>query len=302
VHRCTDTSTQASLLPLSAPESHWCYAVQAKDSENCVAPDQWGGQCRKTASPPSTSSPPSTVDEDLDPSLLGYDKKQKWTLQNNGHSGIQRPGIRAKQEGPGEAPCFSVTCTPSGAQWGGGAQSLSESQMQKLPALPTPRPGEHIGVTTSSPQAPLKLPPLLFQAGSKNEGFQPLVEALSAIPRPMMSTAMTKSISLFDLLPKQEKLRHYYRYLGSLTTPGCEEKVVWTVFAEPIQLHMDQILAFSEKLYYDNNQKMTDNVRPLQPRGQRPVFRSQAPGRLLPLPLPALLAPTLTCLAAGFLR
>ncbi|XP_023612520.1 carbonic anhydrase 4 [Myotis lucifugus] len=174
--------------------------------------------------------------------------------------------------------------------------------MQKLPALPTPRPGEHIGVTTSSPQAPLKLPPLLFQAGSKNEGFQPLVEALSAIPRPMMSTAMTKSISLFDLLPKQEKLRHYYRYLGSLTTPGCEEKVVWTVFAEPIQLHMDQILAFSEKLYYDNNQKMTDNVRPLQPRGQRPVFRSQAPGRLLPLPLPALLAPTLTCLAAGFLR
>lgn len=47
---------------------------------------------------------------------------------------------------------------------------------------------------------------------------------------------------------------------------------------------------------------MTDNVRPLQPRGQRPVFRSQAPGRLLPLPLPALLAPTLTCLVAGFLR
>lgn len=47
---------------------------------------------------------------------------------------------------------------------------------------------------------------------------------------------------------------------------------------------------------------MTDNVRPLQRRGQRPVFRSQAPGRLLPLPLPALLAPTLTCLVAGFPR
>lgn len=56
-----------------------------------------------------------------------------------------------------------------------------------------------------------------------------------------MSTTVTKSISLFDLLPKQEKLRHYYRYLGSLTTPGCDEKVVWTVFAEPIQLHMDQV-------------------------------------------------------------
>lgn len=47
---------------------------------------------------------------------------------------------------------------------------------------------------------------------------------------------------------------------------------------------------------------MTDNVRPLQRRGQRLVFRSRAPGRLLPLPLAALLAPTLTYLTAGFLR
>lgn len=47
---------------------------------------------------------------------------------------------------------------------------------------------------------------------------------------------------------------------------------------------------------------MTDNVRPLQRRGQRLVFKSQAAGRLLPLPLPTLLAPTLTCLTAAFLQ
>lgn len=65
-----------------------------------------------------------------------------------------------------------------------------------------------------------------------------------------------------------------------------------------------QILAFSEKLYYDNEQKqkMTDNIRPLQPRGKRQVLKSQAPGRLLPSPLPALLFPTLTCLMAAVLR
>ncbi|KAF5916043.1 hypothetical protein HPG69_003117 [Diceros bicornis minor] len=144
----------------------------------------------------------------------------------------------------------------------------------------------------------------IVQAGSENDGFQPLVEALSDIPRPGMNTTMKKSISLFDLLPKEEKLRNYFRYLGSLTTPGCEEKVVWTVFKEPIQLHEDQIFAFSEKLYYDNGQKqkMTDNVRPLQELGQRLVLKSQAPGQLLPLPLAALLAPMLTCLMAGFLQ
>lgn len=52
---------------------------------------------------------------------------------------------------------------------------------------------------------------------------------------------MKESISLFDLIPKKEKLRHYYRYLGSLTTPGCQETVVWTVFQERIRLRRDQV-------------------------------------------------------------
>ena len=60
-------------------------------------------------------------------------------------------------------------------------------------------------------------------------------------PPPVMNTTMQKSISLLDLLPEEEKLRHYFRYLGSLTTPSCDEKVVWTVFEDPIQLHQDQV-------------------------------------------------------------
>lgn len=56
-----------------------------------------------------------------------------------------------------------------------------------------------------------------------------------------MNTTMNDSISLFDLLPEKETLRHYFRYLGSLTTPGCDEKVVWTVFQEHIKLHKEQV-------------------------------------------------------------
>lgn len=58
---------------------------------------------------------------------------------------------------------------------------------------------------------------------------------------PEMTTKMKKNISLSDLLPEEEKLRRYFRYLGSLTTPDCEEKVVWTVFEETIQLQEEQV-------------------------------------------------------------
>jgi len=33
----------------------------------------------------------------------------------------------------------------------------------------------------------------------------------------------------------------YYRYFGGLTTPGCQEIVVWTVFTKPIGISADQV-------------------------------------------------------------
>ena len=46
-------------------------------------------------------------------------------------------------------------------------------------------------------------------------------------------------VSLRSLLP--EDISEYYRYNGSLTTPGCFESVVWTVFARPKPISHRQV-------------------------------------------------------------
>ncbi|XP_054366897.1 carbonic anhydrase 4 isoform X2 [Mirounga angustirostris] len=270
----------AAARPSASAESHWCYEIQAKAfNYTCLGPSQWGEDCQKNRqSPINIVTTKAQVDPDLGPfSFSGYDKKQKWRVQNNGHSVMVLLEGEASITGGGLTAQYRATQLH--LHWSEGLDGGSEHTID----------GGRFAMEVRS---------------EENDGFQPLVEALSHVPRPSMNTTMKESISLFDLLPKKEKLRHYYRYLGSLTTPGCQETVVWTVFQERIQLHRDQIVTFSKKLYYDKEQtlRMTDNVRPLQDQGQRLVFKSQAPGQLLPLPLPTLMVPTLTCLTAGFLR
>ena len=64
-----------------------------------------------------------------------------------------------------------------------------------------------------------------------------------------------------DLAPLLPKSRAYYRYAGSLTTPPCSETVLWTVFAEPVEISEAQIAAFAA-LY-------PMNARPIQDINRR---------------------------------
>ena len=71
------------------------------------------------------------------------------------------------------------------------------------------------------------------------------------------------TLNLGDLLPPE---RHYFTYMGSLTTPPCSEGVLWMVMKQPVPVSPEQIGIFA-RLY-------PMNARPIQSTSGRLIKES----------------------------
>ncbi|MBN3277455.1 CAH4 anhydrase, partial [Polyodon spathula] len=116
---------------------------------------------------------------------------------------------------------------------------------------------------------------LFEESGEDNPSYKGLIDALGRISHYGFNTTV-KDLRLDDLIPKQEDLARYYRYEGSLTTPGCNEAVVWTLFEKPIPLSRAQLTAFSQKLFFNTGKPMERIFRPVQQAHGRTVYRSSS--------------------------
>ncbi|XP_043959291.1 carbonic anhydrase 4-like isoform X3 [Gambusia affinis] len=83
------------------------------------------------------------------------------------------------------------------------------------------------------------------------------------------SSVKVDNITIDDLIGNVDRTK-FYRYMGSLTTPYCDEVVVWTLFHEPIKVHKDLLLHFSTE------NSIAPNYRPTQPLNGRNVTASPA--------------------------
>ncbi|XP_077170795.1 carbonic anhydrase 4-like [Paroedura picta] len=78
--------------------------------------------------------------------------------------------------------------------------------------------------------------------GKTAKAWDSFSKNLPKIAKKGSDTDLKSTVSLLDLIGPTN-LARYYRYGGSLTTPNCNEVVIWTVFTDPI-LVPSKVVAF----------------------------------------------------------
>ncbi|XP_033974835.1 carbonic anhydrase 4-like [Trematomus bernacchii] len=88
-------------------------------------------------------------------------------------------------------------------------------------------------------------------SSSDMDAWKKLTSYLSAIKNISSEVNVTEEISIDDLLGSVNR-ESYYRYNGSLTTPSCNQAVVWTVFKESIKVDENLMTMFPTETGYHN--------------------------------------------------
>lgn len=111
------------------------------------------------------------------------------------------------------------------------------------------------------------------EGAEENPSLKPLIDSLDSISFKDTKTPIT--IDFSDLMP--ESNAYFYRYMGSLTTPTCNEAVVWTVFENKNYISSAQLAKFRQLYETKSNEKrhtIAFNYRPPQNLFDRTVYKN----------------------------
>ncbi|KAM3932833.1 carbonic anhydrase 4 [Leptodactylus fuscus] len=263
--------------------AEWCYDIE-KTQQDCKGPDEWSVRYNtcgmKKQSPINIVTCTATFNSDLKPfTFEGYEKESNFELQNNGHSAkLSINPETYKISGGGLSGTYKASQLHF--HWGSEGKSGSEHSLNGVKYLIELHiVHEKEGAGRSEPSGgstesgSLAVLGFFFKEGKENANYKELIKGLNQITYTGNTTTI-KNLKLKDLIPEKEKLKLFYRYEGSLTTPECDETVTWTVFPEIIELSKEQINEFYTSLKYTDGQPMIENFRPLQNPNERIILTS----------------------------
>ncbi|XP_038200293.1 carbonic anhydrase 15-like [Arvicola amphibius] len=303
-----------ALQPLAQvdTEGTWCYDSQ---DPKC-GPTHW-----KELAPACGGPAQSPINIDLhlvqrdytlEPFIFkGYDSAplDPWTLENDGHTVILR--VSSCQQ---SCPVIRGAGLPSPGyrllqlhfHWGspgrrGSEHSLDEKHCSmEMHMLHMNTKYQDLREARSHQDGLAVLAVLLVEEDKDNTNFSAIVSALKNVSSPGVTVNLT-SFPLASLLPSAVGLLRYYRYSGSLTTPGCQPAVLWTVFENPVPIGHAQVAQFQTMPQTGppglHPRPLMDNFRPQQPLGGRRVLAS--PGASVRSSVPILPCLRLALLGLG---
>ncbi|RNA32927.1 carbonic anhydrase 4-like [Brachionus plicatilis] len=249
------------------PVKHWGY----RNQDRSLIPDSWHKSHPKCygeqQSPINVELAATVYGKELAPLKIKEEsingtEHETWQVKNNGHSVVMSVKDRN----------FFFKTRPEGMEykflqmhfhWRGSEHYVDGHRFAGELHL------VHQSVTDESKFAVIGF--LLRQTNHDNENLKPLVNILTNIVE-YGATANISDFSLGNLIPFN--LKNYYRYSGSLTTPGCDEVVEWHLMDNPLlDISDEQILDF-QSIQDKNGFLIITNSRPIQELNDRVVKRS----------------------------
>ncbi|XP_061658803.1 carbonic anhydrase 4a [Syngnathoides biaculeatus] len=259
----------------------WCYQSQFTCERQCNAPEKWNhanGACAgKSQSPINIVTRKTLKDERLTPvEFANYQQIFRGTIKNNGHS--VQVGVPHLSTISGGGLPSTYKAVQFHLHWGNNGGPGSEHTIDgeqypmELHIVHMKHRYNDLVTALADPEGVAVLGFFYEMSNSANRKYDPIISALRSIKTTNANTSLPPT-SLAQLIPPEHNLTSFYRYKGSLTTPGCTEAVVWTLFENPIPLSFEQLRAFSELKFHDGK-AMVGTFRPVQPLNGRRVFRS----------------------------
>ncbi|KAL2481342.1 Alpha carbonic anhydrase 7 [Abeliophyllum distichum] len=105
---------------------------------------------------------------------------------------------------------------------------------------------------------------VLYKIGRLDEFLSKLNESISSL---IDKKGEERDLGIIDPNDIQAESQSYYRYMGSLTTPPCDEGVIWSVNTKVKNVSRNQINLLKEAVL----DYAKENARPLQPRNNRDI-------------------------------
>ncbi|XP_054718630.1 carbonic anhydrase-like [Uloborus diversus] len=118
---------------------------------------------------------------------------------------------------------------------------------------------------------------IMEEYSSDNRDLKLVVDTLPRLQYKNYSTNLASGFKLSNLLPSNPAT--FYRYEGSLTTPRCDEGVIWSVLKKRISIGKSQITKFRQLKSADDSREnvnctLVNNYRSVQSLNGRKIFLS----------------------------